>query len=54
MFVDGTDGMNSFLDRFERIAKIQGWESEKWTIIGVRCCQGLLLMFVPACLVLMQ
>ena len=33
MFVDGTDDMNSFLERFERIAKIQGWESENWAIM---------------------
>ena len=32
MFVDGTDDMNSFLERFER-AKIQGWESENWAIM---------------------
>ena len=43
MFADGTDDMNSFLERFERVAKIQGWESRHWAIMLSTLLSGIAL-----------
>ena len=33
MFVDGTDDIDSYLERFERFAKIQNWDPNDWAIM---------------------
>ena len=45
MFADGTDDMNSFLERFERVAGIQGWESRNWAIMLSTLLSGIALDF---------
>ena len=33
MFVDGTDDIDSYLERFERFDKIQNWDPNDWAIM---------------------